>query len=161
MQYQTNESNQTQLTEQKTHFGLFHIIHANYAKLIILTLTDNIIKSWRPFSTIKICNMKSIKWTNLHKMAKNLIFGSLDHSKTHFEGFWMTQHDLVVLPNVEKHIVLPKYAISSGSNRPKSRKQPKTCILALWIIQKCIFVTFEWSSMSDIIAKLLETFSII
>ena len=94
-------------------------------------------------------------------MAKNLFFGTLDHSKMHFEGLWRTHHDLVVLPNVGKHTILLKYAISSRSNRPKSRKRPKTCFLALWIIQKCIFVTFEWSNMSHISAKLLRPFTVI
>ena len=94
-------------------------------------------------------------------MAENLFFGSLDHSKIAFCDFWMIPHDLVLLPKVKKHLVPSKYAISSRSNRPNSRKWPKTSILALWIIQKCIFVIFEWSSMSDIMAKLLGTFSII
>ena len=87
-----------------------------------------------------------------------------DHPKgtrMHFYKFLVILHDLVMLPNVEKHLVLSKYAISSPSNISNSRKWPKTSILALWIIQKCIFVIFEWSSMSDIIAKLLETFCII
>ena len=83
------------------------------------------------------------------------------HSKSLQMRFWMARHDLVVLSNVEKHIFLSKWAISSGSNRPKSRKRPKTCFLALWIIQKCIFVTFEWSNMSHISAKLSRPFSVI
>ena len=57
----------------------------------------NATKSWKTFSTITICNIKSIQQTKLKKMAQNLYFGSLDHSKTHFEGFWMTRHDLVVV----------------------------------------------------------------
>ena len=65
------------------------------------------------------------------------------------------------LSNAGKHLVLLHYAISSRSNRPKSRKRPKTCFLALWIIQKCTFVTFEWSNMSHISAKLLRPFSVI
>ena len=45
---------------------------------------DTIAKSWTLFRTIEICNMKSIRWTKLKKMAKNLFFGPLDHSKMHF-----------------------------------------------------------------------------
>ena len=73
----------------------------------------------------------------------------------------MTLHDLVMLPYAGEHLVLSHYAISSRSNRPKSRKWPKTSFLALWIIQKCIFLIFEWSSMSHIMAKLLRPFSIV
>ena len=74
---------------------------------------------------------------------------------------WMILHDLVTLPKVEKHLVLSQSAISSRSMRPNSRKWPKTSFLALWIIQKCIFLIFEWSSMSHIMAKLLRPFSIV
>ena len=86
-------------------------------------------------------------------MAKNLFFGLLDHSKMHFWYLWMILHDLVTLEKVGKHLVLSQYAISSRSNRPNSRKWPKTSFLAFWIIQKCIFLLFEWSSMGDDIAK--------
>ena len=79
----------------------------------------------------------------------------------HFCDFWMIRHYMVRFPNVGKHLVLSRYAISSWSNRPNSRKRPKPSVLALWIIQKCIFVIFEWSSMSHIMAKLLRPFSII
>ena len=79
----------------------------------------------------------------------------------HFCDLWMILHDLVTLPKVGKHLVLSQYAISSRSNRPNSRKWPKTSFLALWIIQKCIFLIFEWSSISDIMAKLLTPFSFI
>ena len=94
-------------------------------------------------------------------MAKNLIFGLLDHSKMDICDLWMILHDLVTLPKVGKHLVLSQSAISSRSNRPNSRKWPKTSFLALWIIQKCIFLIFEWSSMSHIMAKLLRPFSIV
>ena len=72
--------------------------------------------------------------------------------------FWMVLHDLVMLPNVGKHLVISKYAISSQFNRPNSRKWPKTSFLAFWIIQKCIFVTFDLNDPSwpGNIAKMLE-----
>ena len=111
--------------------------------------------------SIIICNIMSIQQTQLQKMAKNLFFGSLDHSKMHFCDLWMILHDLVMLPKVGRHLVLSQYAISSQSNRPKFRKWPKTPFLALWIIQKCIFLLFEWSSMSHIMTKLLTPFSIV
>ena len=111
-------------------------------------ISDTMAKSFRPFSLIKICNIKLTRWTKLEKMAKNLLFGTLDHSKIHFPDFSMILHDLAVLPIVGKHLVLSKYAISSRSNRPNSRKWPKTSFLAFWIIQKWIFVIFEWSFMT-------------
>ena len=94
-------------------------------------------------------------------MTKNLFFGSLDHSKMHSCDLWMILHGLVMLSKVGRHFVPSQYAISSRSNRPKSRKWPKNSFLALWIIQKCNFVIFEWSSISDIMAKLLTPFSLI
>ena len=60
-------------------FALFCTIYANYASLIMQNRSDNMIKSRKLFSIIKICNMKSIKWTSLDIMAKKLIFGSLLH----------------------------------------------------------------------------------
>ena len=83
-----------------------------------------------------------------HPSPENLVFGTLDHSKMHFCYVWMILHDLVTLAKVKKHLVLSQYAISSRSNRPNSRKWPKTSVLALWIIQKCIFVIFEWTFMT-------------
>ena len=66
-------------------------------------------------------------------------FGTLDHSKMLFCDFRMILHDLIV----GKHLVLSEYAISSGSDRPKSRKRPKTYFSALWIIHIRILQVFE------------------
>ena len=96
--------------------------------------SNNLAESWKTFSIITICNIKSIQETKLQKMAKNLYFGSLDHSKMRFCDFRMTLYDKAMLPNVEKHLVLSQYATSSRSNRPKSRNWSKTSFLALWII---------------------------
>ena len=70
------------------------------------------------------------------------VFGSSDHSKCLFCEFWMILRDQVTLTKVGKHLVRSQYAISSRSNQPNSRKWPKTSIVALWIIQKCIFCDF-------------------
>ena len=56
------------------------------------SMGDRMANSCTPFSSIKICNTKSIWCTKLKKKAKNLIFGYLDHSKRHFCGFWMILH---------------------------------------------------------------------
>ena len=90
--------------------------------------------------------------------GKKLFFGLLDHSKMPFCDLWMILHDQVILPNVGKHLVLSQYAISSRSNRPNSRKWPKTSFLAFWIIKKCIFVIFEWSFMTCSCCTKLEDF---
>ena len=47
------------------------------------------------------------------------------------------------------------------SDARNSRKWPKHFFLALWIIQKGISVTSEWSSMGDIKANMSRSFSII
>ena len=107
-----------------------------------------IAKCCKSLRTNTICNANSIQQTKPKKTAKNLLFGTLDHSKMHFSDFWMIQLDLVTLQKVGKHLVLSQYAISSRSNRPNSRKWPKTSFLAFWIIQKWIFVIFEWSFMT-------------
>ena len=49
-------------------------------------------KCFRTFISIRLCNIKLTRQTKLKKMAKNLIFGYLDHSKMIFHGFWMIQH---------------------------------------------------------------------
>ena len=68
--------------------------------------------------------------------------------KMYFCYVWMILHDLVTLPNVKKLFVLSHYAIPSRSNNVNTWKWPKTLFLALWIIQKCIFVVLEWSFMT-------------
>ena len=148
MQYQVHTRDQTPENGRKPLFWLF----GSFKNAFLWLLNDpsppgNLAESWKTFSTITICNIKSIQETKLQKMAKNLYFGSLDHSKMHFCDLRMTPHIRATLLNVGKHLVLSHYAISSRSNRPKSRKWPKNSFLALWIIQKCIFVTFEWSFM--------------
>ena len=45
-------------------------------------------------------------------------------------------------PTQTHHLVLSRYAISSQSNAPNLRKAPKTSFLAVWIIQKDIFMFF-------------------
>ena len=89
-------------------------------------------KSSRPVSSIKMCNFKSFRCSKLKKMAQNLIFGYLDHSIRHFLRFLNDPGWLIRQPNSAHHQVISKYAISSRSYVPNSRKQPKT----IWIIQK-------------------------
>ena len=64
-------------------------------------MTDTMAKSCRQFSYIIICIIKSIRCTEVKKMAKNIVFGYLDHSKRYFCDFWMIQHRLYYTPHVE------------------------------------------------------------
>ena len=64
MQYQVNRMYQSQESGQKKHFC---INYANYAKLIMRNMSDTMAKSWRLFSTIIICNTRSIQCTKLKK----------------------------------------------------------------------------------------------
>ena len=70
-------------------------------------------------------------------------------------------NELLPLPKIEKHFVLSQYAISTQSKRQNYRKWSKTSFLALWIIEKCILVIFEWSSRPDYVALCWKTFSTI
>ena len=67
------------------------------------------------------------KWLLLHH---KLFFGSLDHSKIRFWGFWMILHELATLPNVGEHLILSKFAISS---RTLDHSKMQYC--DFWMIQ--------------------------
>ena len=144
MQYQVDPTDQTPENGLKHLFWLF----GSFKNAFLWSLNDpswpgDVAESWKTFSTITICNIKSTQQTKLQKMTKNLFFGSLDHSKMHFFDFWMILHDLVMLQNGRKRSVLSQYAISSWSDQPIWRKWP----ILNWIIQKYIFVIFEWSGI--------------
>ena len=127
MQYQVNPKDLSPRNGQIPpfwHFGSFK--NAFLRHLNDLSWSGNAVEWWKTFSTITLCNIKSIQQTELQKMTTNLFFGSLDHSKMDFIDFWMILHDLVMLSNAGKHLVLVNYTSSSRSDRPKSRKWPKT-----------------------------------
>ena len=88
LQYQTIQTSQTWSNGQNAHFWPF----GSFKNAFLWSLNDftwpgNIVEGWQTFSTITICNIKSIQQTKLKKMAKNLFLGSLDHSKMHFWVF--------------------------------------------------------------------------
>ena len=154
MRYQVDPTDQTPDNGLKHLFWLF----GSFKNAFLWSLNDpswpgNVAESWKTFSTITICNIKSTQQTKLQKMTKNLFFGSSDHSKMHFSDFWMIQLDLVTLPKVGKHLVLSQYAISSRSNRPNSRKWPKTSFLAFWIIQNGYLRSLNDPSWSGNVAE--------
>ena len=134
---------------QKPHFWHFRSFKNAFLRLLNdPSWPGSVAKWWNTYSSIIICNIKSIQQTKLKIMAKNLIFDTLGRSKVRFWDFWIILRGLVVLPNVRKHIVLSSYTISSQSKRPNSRQWPKNSLLALRIIQKCFFETVEWSFMT-------------
>ena len=93
MQYQVVQTDQTAENGQKTHFWLFGSFKNPFLRFLNDPLwPGNLAEHWRTFSSIKICNIKSIGLTKVKKTAKNLIFGYLDHSKMISCGFWMIQH---------------------------------------------------------------------
>ena len=123
MQYKVDPLDQTWENGQKlVKIGHFVPTWRYYWMIQMQNMSDTITKSSGLFSKTKMCNLKSIRPTKLEKMAKNLFFGSLDHSKLHFCDFWMILYDLVTLQNRGHHLVLSKYAISGRSNRPNFKK---------------------------------------
>ena len=84
-------------------------------------------------------------------ISTSISFSSITISNiSHLEVYRMAA------PYNKKHWVLSQYALSSLSKQPNSRYWHKSSFWAFWVIQKCIFVTFEWSSMCHIVAKLFE-----
>ena len=87
----------------------------------------------------------------LMTISTSISFSSITISNiSHLEVYRMAA------PHNKKHWVWSQYALSSLSKRPNSRYWHKSSFWAFWVIQKCIFVTFEWSSMCHIVAKLFE-----
>ena len=85
---------QTKLKKMTKNLFFGSLDHSKCILVIFewLSWPDNIALCCKTFSTITICNIKSIQQTWLQKNAKNLFFGSLDHSKMQFCDFWMIQH---------------------------------------------------------------------
>ena len=104
MHYQVNRTDQAWENGLKPPFRMLGSFQMHFCNLLmILHGLVTLPKCAGAFSTFTVCNIKSIQLTKLKIMAKNLIFGTLDHSKMLFWDFWMILHDLVVLPNGGKH----------------------------------------------------------
>ena len=85
MQYQVDPKDQTPENDQNPLFWLSGPFKNAFLRLLNdLSKSGNIAESCETLSRITVCNIKSIKQTILQKMALNLYFGSLDHSKIHF-----------------------------------------------------------------------------
>ena len=78
MRYQVDPTDQTQEKGQKTLFWLFGSFKNAFFLIFEWSSMSHIMaKLLRPFSIVKICNIKLILWTKLKKMANNW----MDHSK--------------------------------------------------------------------------------
>ena len=78
MQYQVDTTDRTPENGQKPLLWLFGSFkNAFFVIFEWFSMCDIIAKLLRPFSTIKICNMKSIRPTQLEKLTKDW----MDHSK--------------------------------------------------------------------------------
>ena len=83
---QTNEKlNMAKRKWQKKAF--FALNYADYAWLIMRNMSDIAAISLKQLSTYQICIIKLIRCSKHEKMANNLVFGYLDHSKMHFLNF--------------------------------------------------------------------------
>ena len=91
-----------------------------------------------------------------HQKPRFWLFGSF---KETFLWLFNDPAWVVQWPTHANHLVLSRYAISSQSNAPNLRKAPKTSFLAVWIIQKGIFMNFEWSRKGDTTTNSCALFS--
>ena len=108
---------------EKKHFC---INYANYAKLIMRNISDTMAKSWRLFSTIIICNTRSIQCTKLKKKG--------------FYAYWRPSIREITLKKIFSTIFVRaavkhnenelEYAKSAKSNDFFSRYWPKTSFWA-------------------------------
>ena len=73
----------------------------------------------------------------------------------------MTLHDLVMLPYAGEHLVLSHYAISSRSNRPKSRKWPKPRFWPFGSFKNAILLSLSDPSSAGNFAQSWKTFNTI
>ena len=81
MQFEVDPMQETKEKGQKPHFWLIGSFKKAFLCFFLMipgmgNMTAHLSRS---FSIIKICNLKSIRYTKLKKMAKNLVFGYLDH----------------------------------------------------------------------------------
>ena len=85
MQYQVDPTMQTPENGEKPHFWLY----GSFKNAFPWCLNDpswpgNDAESWKTFSTMRICNIKSIQQTKLRIMAKNLFFWHFGSFKNAF-----------------------------------------------------------------------------
>ena len=160
MQYQVNLIHQTQEIDQNLIFRFLDHSKRHFVIYEWSSTSVTIGQSCTLFISMIIHTFKSIRLSEFKKMAKRNLLATWTIQKGIL--WFLNAQTLVILwPKHENHLVLLKYAILSQSDAPNSKKWPKTSFLALWIIQKGIFVIFEWSSMEDMTTHVSRSFSII
>ena len=131
MHYQLNPTDETPENVQKPlfwHFGSFKNAFLRF--LNDPSWPGNVAKRWKTFTTIIICNIKSIQQTKHQNMAKNLYYGSLNHSKMHFCDFWMIQHERYhsqMLRNILYYHNM-RYEVNLMHQSWKSCQKPHFCL---------------------------------
>ena len=114
--------------------------------------------SCTPFSTFKICNIKSVWCTKLKKIAKNLVFDYLDHSKRHFSDFWMIHHEVMMAKSCRPFSSIKICNIES-IRCSELEILAKNLVFDYLDHSKRHFLIFEWSSMGCMEAKSCTPFS--
>ena len=104
--------------------------------------------SCKSFSSIKICNFKSIRCPKLKKRAENLVFGYLDHSKRHFLWFLNDPPWAILQPTCQDHLVYSKYAIWNRSDAPNLNKKSQKL--------KVQFLVEKWLSLEHLLRKIFS-----
>ena len=105
---------------------LFFWFFGSFKNAFLSLLNDpswhrKVVICWKTFSTFTMCNIKSIQETKLQILAQIVLLRTLDHSKMQHCDFWMIQH-VPYLSQIVSTIFYSEYAISSGFNKPTSRK---------------------------------------
>ena len=89
-QFQANPMHKTQENDQNVIFCYLDHPKRHFCDF---WMSVTIGQSCTPFISMIIRYFKSIRLSEIKKMAKKLIFGYLDHSKRYFRGFWMIKHE--------------------------------------------------------------------
>ena len=118
MQYQVHPMCRTLENVQKPLFlGLWIIQKCISTTFEWSRISDTMAKSFRPFSRIKICNIKLTRWTKLEKMANSTPGGAPAAYASH-EKF--SQKSTRIFPDMQFSRGSPKKALLSYLGLPDS-----------------------------------------
>ena len=82
---------------------------------------------FRGQNTIKTCNIRTLPYTNLKKVAKN----ELNHSKTHFADFWMIKN----FPGKTAVYVSCPYRVEPSCKEAKKSLEPFPSVVRVYVIE--------------------------